>query len=654
MRGGLVARTLRTLIIEQSEVETGRVVAELTQAGFTVRPRQVKDEAALRVALHEGAWDLIVADWSTPALTAPAALAILKERKLDRVPFIVMAESEPGEEAVIAVLRAGARDFVQKRKLGRLIPTLERELRDRDERQSRAEIEAALRVSEERYRQLFDRAPQPIWTYERATLRFIEVNAAALERYGYTREEFLAMTILDLRPPEDADAVRKSVAEPKQARATRLWRHLKKDRTQIWVEVSSFDFLQAHGGEARMVLARDVTERIRADETLRKTEEQLRHALKLEAVGALAGGIAHDFNNLLFVMLSYSNLLLEDEALTPAQRADVDQIRRAAERASELTKQLLAYSRQQILQPRVLDLNQVLLDVEGMLRRVIGAPVDLQIITATALGKVHADPGQLEQIIVNLIINARDAMPRGGRIALETRNVKLDAPITGGVGEGEIAPGSYVVLSVSDTGTGMLPSIRARIFDPFFTTKEKGKGTGLGLATVSGIVKQSGGHILVESEPGRGSCFQIYLPATDRIEEPVKTSSSPGLRLSGSETVLLVEDEEQVRVVTATILRKAGYHVLEAKNGGEALLTCELHAGRIELLLTDVIMPMMSGPQLAGRLAPLRPTMKVLFMSGFTDNAMVRDGVVAQDVHFLQKPAAPRALLTSVRQVLDG
>ena len=649
-----MARTLRTLIIEQSEQEAARVVAELTQAGFTVRPRQVKDEAALRDAFADGAWDLIVADWSMPALTAPAALAILKEHKLDRVPFIVVAESEPGEEAVLAVLRAGARDFVHKRKLGRLVPTLQRELRDRDERQSRAEVEAALRASEERYRLLFDRAPLPIWIYERATLRFIEVNAAALAHYGYTREEFLAMTILDIRSAEDADHVRHVIADAHFASTTRRWRHLKKDRTEICVEVSSFDFSQRQGGEARMVLARDVTERIRADETLRKTEEQLRHALKLEAVGALAGGIAHDFNNLLFVMLSYSNLLLEDEALTPSQRSDVDQIRRSAERASELTKQLLAYSRQQILQPRVLDLNHVLLGVEGMLRRVIGAPVELEILTATAPGKVHADPGQIEQIIVNLIINARDAMPRGGRITLETRNVELDANATRGAAEGEIAPGSYVMLSVSDTGTGMLPSIRSRIFDPFFTTKEKGKGTGLGLATVFGIVKQSGGHILVESEPGHGSCFEIYLPATDLTVAPLKTSSSPGVSLSGSETVLLVEDEEQVRVVTATILRRAGYHVLEAKNGGEALLTCELHAGRIELLLTDVVMPLMSGPQLAARLAPLRPEMKVLYMSGFTDNAIVRHGLEEPGFHFLQKPVSPKGLLTSVRQVLDG
>jgi len=296
----------------------------------------------------------------------------------------------------------------------------------------------------------------------------------------------------------------------------------------------------------------------------------------------------------------------------------------------------------------------VLLGVEGMLRRVIGAPVELEILTATALGKVHADPGQIEQIIVNLIINARDAMPRGGRITLETRNVELDANATRGAAEGEIAPGSYVMLSVSDTGTGMLPSIRSRIFDPFFTTKEKGKGTGLGLATVFGIVKQSGGHILVESEPGHGSCFEIYLPATDLAVAPLKTSSSPGVSLSGSETVLLVEDEEQVRVVTATILRRAGYHVLEAKNGGEALLTCELHAGRIELLLTDVVMPLMSGPQLAARLAPLRPEMKVLYMSGFTDNAIVRHGLEEPGFHFLQKPVSPKGLLTSVRQVLDG
>ena len=424
---------------------------------------------------------------------------------------------------------------------------------------------------------------------------------------------------------------------------------------QLSVERSHVDTSITALAETKIALTdartADVTERKRAERALQETECQLRHAQKMEAVGMLAGGIAHDFNNILSVILSYGDLVLSDLEPDEPIRAEIEEIRKAALRAADLTRQLLMFTRQQVIEPKVLDLNGVVVGIDKMLRRILGDDVDLISLSTTPLWRVRVDPGSIEQVIMNLVVNARDAMPTGGKLTLETKNVVLDeAFVRQHLGA---KPGHHVMLAVSDTGIGMDEQVQSRIFEPFFTTKEKGKGTGLGLSTVFGIVQQSGGSIWVYSELGKGTTFKVYLPSVDA---PIDTLNSlePRTSLHGSETILVVEDDDQVRAVARTILRKHGYLVLEARRAGEALIRSEAHSGVIQLLLSDVVMPQGSGPELAKRLAKARPDMKVLFMSGYTDDSIVRHGVLEANVALLQKPLTPESLATKVREVLDS
>jgi PAS domain S-box-containing protein len=509
----------------------------------------------------------------------------------------------------------------------------------------RKRAQEALLQSEQRYRLLFERNPHPMWVFNLETLAFLEVNDAAIHHYGYTREEFLAMTIKEIRPAEDIPNLLDNVSRDlPQYEEAGVWQHRKKDGTIIDVEITAHE-LAFYGRPAQIVLAYDVTER-------RSLEEQLRQSQKLEAVGQLAGGVAHDFNNLLTVITGYSDLSLRRLDKDNPLRSNLEEIRKAGERAASLTRQLLAFSRKQVLQPKVLQLNAIVADVDKMLRRLIGEDIDSLTVLEPSLGQVKADPGQIEQVILNLAVNARDAMPKGGKLTIETANVYLDNQYVRR--HTAILPGHYVMLAVSDTGCGIDAETQVRMFEPFFTTKEQGKGTGLGLSTVYGIVKQSGGNIWVYSEVGKGTTFKIYLPRIDGVTEMNEARDTPAELPQGRETVLLTEDEEQVRQMIRKILEMNGYHVLEASGGDEALAIYKQHEGQIDLIMTDVVMPQMSGRELAQSLEVLHPGIKVLYMSGYTDDAIVRHGLLDQEIAFLQKPFTPDALMRKVREVLDA
>jgi PAS domain S-box-containing protein len=472
-------------------------------------------------------------------------------------------------------------------------------------------------------------------------------NPAASRVFGFARDQAIGRTFDELLLPPEARAEASrhlnSLAEGQHSSIT-TWENVTREGGRILCEWHAGPLLEADGSFAGLqAMAIDTTERARL-------EGQLRQAQKMEAIGRLAGGIAHDFNNLLTAVSGYGEILLDSLKPDDPSRTYVDEIRDAARRAADLTRQLLAFSRKQVLEPSVLDLNAVLADMDKMLRRVIGEDVTLVTALDPAVGHVKADRGQVEQVIMNLVVNARDAMPKGGRLTLETRNVELDPSYV--KSHPEATPGPHVLLAVSDTGGGIPAEVLPRIFEPFFTTKERGKGTGLGLATVYGIVKQSGGHISAYSEPGRGAAFKVYLA---RVDGKVDARPAPGESRSaagGTETILIVEDESPVRKLLAQILRRNGYTLIEAATGIDALAAASRHGGPIHLMVTDVVMPGMSGRDLARKMEPLRPDMKVLYISGYTENAIVHHGELDPGTAFLAKPFTPAALAQKVREVL--
>ena len=633
---------LSVLLVEDSADDAALVIRALQHGGHEISFERVQTREAMSEALDRQAWDVIISDYSMPEFDAPSAFRVFRERALD-IPFIIVSGTV-GEDAAVEAMKLGVHDYLLKGKLTRLVPAIERELRESAARKAHREGQHALQVSEARLRRLTEAGIIGI-TINQPSGGILEANDAFLKMTGYSREDLLAGQLdwAQMTPPEWR---RLNTVAGEQLKANGVARPWEKEyfckdgsRIPVLVAVATLEDSQ------NISVALDLSER-------KRLEEQLRQAQKLEAIGGLAGGIAHDFNNLLSIILSYTSLALDELKPGDPIRADIEEVKRAGDRATDLTRQLLAFSRQQMLQPQILDLNLVLAGMVKMLRRLLGEAVEFSLLTFTRIGSVLADPGQIEQIVMNLAINARDAMPEGGKLAIETVNVDLDASYA--AQHHGVDPGPYVMLAVTDTGTGMDAATRARIFEPFFTTKEKGKGTGLGLATVFGIVKQSNGHIWVYSEPGKGTAFKVYFPRSDQPVKIVAQTLPPVTSLRGSETILLVEDEDQVRALARAILGRNGYNVLEAQNGGEAFLTCEQYQAKIHLLVTDVVMPRMSGKQLAERLFPLRPEMKVLFMSGYTDNSIVHHGVIDAGVAFLQKPLTPDAFLRKVREVLDG
>jgi len=513
----------------------------------------------------------------------------------------------------------------------------------RDVTQRRRE-QKKLEESELHYRLLFDSNPEAMWVNDTDTLAFLMVNNAAIQRYGYTREEFLAMTLRDIRPPEDVALLeadfRKGAGGPHTAGT---WRHRKKDGSIIFAEIATHPItLGAISG--RLEIAKDVTER-------RRLEEDLRQSQKLEAVGQLAGGIAHDFNNLLTVIQGYAGMIRAGQADNSPDASASQEILAASERAAALTQQLLAFSRRQVLQPHRINLNASIAQTQKMLARLLGEDIQIVARLAPDLRDVFADQGQIGQIVLNLSVNARDAMEHGGTLIIATCNVEFtEEDAARHVG---ITPGHYLALSVTDTGHGMDEETRRHIFEPFFTTKELGRGTGLGLSTVYGIVKQSGGAIAVDSEPGKGTTFTIYLPSVADEDPEAIESSAPAPSRQACEAVLVVEDDETVRKLVIAMLTKLGYGVLKADTPEEALRLCADLAIRIDLLLTDMVLPHTDGAAVAEQAALHRPDLKVLLMSGYTEHAVLRRHALGRQTPFLQKPFTQSMLDEKIREILD-
>ena len=508
---------------------------------------------------------------------------------------------------------------------------------------ARKAADAALRASELHHRTVLEHIADAVFIVD-AEGRYLDVNPRACDLTGYTRDELLRMSSPDTYPEEDRVEARSHLREiaAQTGRGSQFYerRLIRKDGTERAVEVNARPLPDGR----LLATARDVTER-------KQLELQLRQAQKMEAIGRLAGGVAHDFNNVLTAIFGYVDLLREELPADSPAHQDLAEVRKASERAAALTRQLLAFSRQQVLEPIVLEPNGLIEDFEKMLHRVIGEDVKLRLALAQDVGNVRADSGQLQQVIMNLVVNARDAMPTGGSIILETANAELTEQYA--ELHQPVKPGGYVMLAVSDSGTGMTPEIKARIFEPFFTTKEKGKGTGLGLSTVYGIVKQSGGYIWAYSEVGRGTTFKIYLPRVDAPAEPLTRPKETG-SLAGTETILLAEDDAILRPLARELLRKLGYTVLEGEDAESALAAARAHEGPIHLLVADVVMPGPSGRELARRLAAIRQQTKVLYISGYTDDAIVHHGMLEPGLHFLQKPFTPAVLARKVRDVLDA
>jgi two-component system, cell cycle sensor histidine kinase and response regulator CckA len=757
---------IRVLILEDRRVDAEAALNSLAAAGLSIESAVVESESQFKERLAVDTYDVILCDFNLPNWKGLASLRWVRQSGYN-TPFIYLSGAW-WEDIAFDCIREGATDYVLKNNLSRLPHAIRRAVEEQELRQEHRRMEQERQESEKQYRLLFEANPQPMWVYDRNTLAFLAANDAAIRHYGYSVEEFLAMTILDILPKRRNSAGLKAIRSHRReilegAKVV----HRKKDGTLITAETTSHE-VKFLGVDAMLVLAHDISDVLQKEQKLQQLEErfaiafrsspmaitistkaegryidanqaflrmlgrsrdevightseelnvweeredrtrilneldgkrfvssfetvfnsksggprsvqvsaelieldgvacvlgitndvteakaleeQLRQSQKMEALGRLAGGVAHDFNNMLGVIIGYCDLA-EGRVDRDRVESDVAHIKRAAQRAAGLTSQLLAFSRQQVLRPSILNLNAVVPELLSMLNRVIASDVELKFQPSAILGNVNADVGHVEQILINLVVNASDAMPQGGKIVIETTNLELDDSYS--KEHPKVQPGPYVVLSVTDTGSGMSAETLQKIFEPFFTTKAFGEGTGLGLAMVYGAMHQAGGHVGVYSEEGKGTTFRLYFPKVEEEVEMRYPVIPPAALLRGSETVLLVEDEGSLREMTAELLRKEGYNVLEATDGPTAIARSIDYKDPIHVLLIDIVLPGLNGRDVATQISASRPQIKVVYISGYTAPSIVNQGLVGPGVVLLPKPFTQMALLRQLRAVLE-
>jgi two-component system cell cycle sensor histidine kinase/response regulator CckA len=642
-------QTIRILIIEDYKDDVLLMVRHFTKAGLQIEYQVAASAEQMQGFLKNASWDLVISDYALPGFDGLAALKILHKSKQD-IPFIIVSGAI-GEETAVAAMKAGAHDYIMKDELSRLVPAIRRELNEADERRSRRRIQKDLKESEERYRILAENVTDVIWTMN-LEFNFTYISPSVERILGYTVKEAMALPLRSIVTRHSLDRAihtyRKLLSmmhqpEDNSSPISSLELQLiDKSGKLLWTEISiSFLLNKSKKPFGLIGTTRDITQR-------KNLEEKIIESQKMEAINRLAGGVAHDFNNLLTVIKGYCELgLLKVSKLDPLYQ-NFEQIHRATERAGLLTNQLLAFSRRQVLKPVIVNPNKIMGEMKIMLKRIIGEDIELITLLNPDIGNIRVDAGQIEQVIMNLAVNARDAMPRGGQLIIETANIHIDKVIIHDDKEIEVGP--YIVLKISDTGEGMDAHTKSHVFEPFFTTKKETKGTGLGMATVYGIVKQSGGFIELNSKLKKGTQVTIYFPQIDQPAEKIEKTEIRKSQMGGKETILVVEDEEVVRDLISNVLRMHGYTVLEAAQAGDALLIFEKQGKIVDMVITDIVMPRMNGKELADRIRKKYKNMKVLFMSGYSDTIQISKS----DENYLQKPFQAAELAKLVRQILDG
>jgi PAS domain S-box-containing protein len=638
-----MGKPLKVLMVEESPEDIYRATEALKTGGWDTQCARVDTAEAMRAALCRQSWDIVVCDYRLSGFHGRAAIDLLKEMALD-IPLIIVSEPIGGEQAVDCV-KAGARDYVEKGNLSRLVFAIDRELKEAQASRQRSQDQAVRQEYEDKTRRFFNDAQDAILLTQ-PDGAILDANPAACAMSGRPLEDIRRIGFHSLVDAADPRLRAALSGQAIRGEVRAEFTMLRANGDTFPAEVTVSQSVAPDGQQTDSLIIRDVSERGRL-------EEQRRQAHKMEAIGRLAGGVAHDFNNMLGVILGHAELAMRKADPAHPLYAHLEGIQKAAERSAKLTKQLLAFARKQTISPEVVDLNASIAGMLSMLSPLIGENIHLSFLPAATLWPIHVDPSQMDQILVNLCVNARDAIADAGagKITIETGNISLD-PLYCDKHVGCV-PGDYVFFAVSDNGCGMGQNVRQRVFEPFFTTKERGKGTGLGLATVYGIVKQNNGFISVESEPGQGSTFRVFLPrhTGGAKESPAEAPQKPGRRAHG--TVLAVEDELALLALNKTILEGAGYTVLTAGTPSEAISLAEKHAGEIDLLLTDVVMPEMNGPELAEKILPLCRNSRCLLTSGYAADAFSKTKGADEGFYFLQKPFSIKELLEKIAEALQ-